>query len=136
MSPEFYGKDLQFIFAGTGGSINMSEYQRGASFSPTGKIDVNTTGSAGAETRQVGVKDYTVSYKGLWQTVGTAIEALVAFGELGTVTLGPEGTATGMRKYTLPVISQGPQVNLVYDGLTELNVAFVGNGTPTYGQYT
>ena len=132
---EFYGKNLQFIFSGTGGSINMSEYQRGASFSPSGKIDVNTTGTAGAETRQVGVKDYTVTYKGLWQSVGTAIEALIAFGEIGTVYLGPEGTAQGMRKYTLPVISQGPQVNLAYDGLTELGCSFVGNGTPTYGAY-
>jgi len=132
---EFYGKDLEFIFAGTGGSINMSEYQRGASFNPSGKIDVNTTGAAGAETRQVGVKDYTASYRGLWQGGGTALEVLIAFGETGTITLGPEGTATGMRKYTLPVISQGPQVQLAYDGLTEINCNFVGNGTPTYGQY-
>jgi hypothetical protein len=132
---EFFGRDLQFIFAGTGGSINMSEYQRGASFNPTGKIDAVTTGSALAETRMVGVKDFTASYKGLWQSVGTAIEALIAFGEVGTVFLGPEGTATGMRKYTLPVISQGPQVNTVYDGVTELNCSFVGNGTPTYGAY-
>jgi hypothetical protein len=131
---EFYGKDLQFTFNGTGGTANLSEYQRGASFSPSGKIDVNTTGAAGAETRQVGIKDFTVSYRGLWQSVGTAIEALLAFGEAGTVYLAPEGTATGARKYTLPVISQGPQVNLAYDGLTELNISFVGNGTVTYGQ--
>lgn len=131
---EFYGKDLQFTFNGTGGTVDMSEYQRGASFSPTGKIDVNTTGSAAAESRQVGVKDFTVTYKGLWQSVGTAVEALLAFGEMGTVYLAPEGTGTGKRLYTLPVISQGPQVNLAYDGLTELNITFVGNGTVTYGQ--
>jgi len=131
---EFYGANLQFTFNGTGGTADLSEYQRGASFSPSGKIDVNTTGPAGAETRQVGVKDFTVTYKGLWQTTGTAIEALLKFGSSGTVYLAPEGTATGARYYTLPVISQGPQVNLAYDGLTELSVSFVGNGTPTYGQ--
>lgn len=133
---EFYGKDLNFTFNGESGSVNMTEYQRGASFSPSGKIDVNTTGSAQAESRQVGVLDFTASYKGLWQgTAGTAVEMSLAVGVLGTIYMGPEGTATGMRKYTLPVISQGPQVNLVYDGLTELNIAFVGNGSPTYGQY-
>jgi hypothetical protein len=133
---EFYGKDLIFSFAGTGGSIDLSEYQRGASFSPSGKIDVNTTGAATYEGRQVGVKDFTASYKGLAQA-GTAggAEVLMAFGELGTVRLGPEGTAAGKRLYILPVISQGCQINLQYDGLTELNVSFVGNGTPTYSNY-
>lgn len=135
---EFYGKDLNFQWIGTAGTLDMSEYQRGASFSPSGKIDVNTTGAAGYETRQVGVKDFTASYRGLWQagTAGTAtttMENTLRFGEIGTVILSPEGTAAGQRKYTLPVISQGPQVNLAYDGLTEINISFLGNGTVTYG---
>lgn len=137
---EYYGKDLEFLWKGTAGTLDMSEYSRGASFSPSVKIDVNTTGSAAYETRQVGVKDFTASYKGLQQTgtLGTATTILdytLRFGEVGTIYLGPEGTASGMRRYTLPVISQGPQVNLVYDGLTEINIAFVGNGTVTYGAY-
>ena len=137
---EFYGKDLEFQWVGTAGTLDMSEYQRGASYSPTGRIDVNTTGNAGYETRQVGVKDFTVTYQGLWQggTAGTAdgtMENTLRFGEIGTIYLGPEGTATGMRKYTLPVVSQGAQVNLQYDALTEVNCSFVGNGTATYGQY-
>ncbi len=137
---EFYGKDLQFQWIGTAGTLDISEYQRGASFLPSGKIDVNTTGAAGYETRQVGVKDFNASYKGLWQTgtAGTAtttLENTMRFGEVGTVILGPEGTATGMRKYTLPVISQGAQLALQYDALTEINIAFVGNGTVTYGAY-
>ena len=136
---EFYGKDLQFTWNSAAGSIDASEYQRGASFSPTGKIDVNTTGSATYEGRQVGVKDFTVSYKGLWQadataTLATDIENLWTFGALGTIYLMPEGTATGARKYTLPVISQGVQLNAQYDALTEINCSFVGNGTVTYGQ--
>ena len=137
---EFYGKDLQFLWVGTAGTLDISEYQRGASFSPTGKIDVNTTGAAGYETRQVGVKDFSVTFQGLWQnstsaTATTSMENTMRFGESGTVILGPEGTATGMRKYTLPVISEGPQLNLQYDSLTEVNISFTGNGTVTYGEY-
>ncbi len=137
---EFFGKDLVFQWVGTAGTLDISEYQRGAAFSPSGKIDVNTTGAAGYETRQVGVKDFTASYKGLWQsgtagTAATTMENTLRFGEIGTVYLGPEGTATGNRKYTLTVISQGPQVSLQYDALTEVNIAFVGNGTVTYGAY-
>jgi hypothetical protein len=116
----------------------LSEFQRGASFNPSGNIVVNTTGAAGYETRQVGVKDFTASFKGLWQsgtagTAATTMENTLRFGESGTVLLSPEGTAAGMRKYTLPCISQGPQVNSQYDALTEVNISFVGNGTALYG---
>jgi len=136
---EFYGKDLQFTWNSAAGSIDASEYQRGASFSPTGKVDVNTTGAAGYETRQVGVKDFAVTYNGLWQggtpaTAATTLENLWQFGQSGTIYLAPEGTATGARLYTLPVISEGVQVNLQYDGLTEVNCSFVGNGTVSYGE--
>jgi hypothetical protein len=134
---EFYGSGLVFQWVGTAGTLDMSEYQRGATFNPTGKIDVNTTGAAGYETRMVGVTDFTASYKGLWQsgtagTAATTMENTLRFGEAGTVYMYPEGTAAGKRKYTLPCISQGPQVNTQYDALTEINIAFVGNGTALY----
>lgn len=137
---EFLGKDLQFQWVGTAGTLDMSEYQRGVTFSPTVAIHDVTTGAATYNTKMIGLKDFTVSYKGLWQsgTAGTAtttMENTLKAGEGGTIYLGPEGTATGMRKYTLPVISQGPQVNLQYDALTEINISFDGNGTVTYGAY-
>ena len=137
---EFYGRNMVFQWIGTAGTLDMSEYSRGASFLPSGKIDTNTTGAAGYETRQVGVLDFTASYKGLWQTgtagtAATAIRNTLRFGETGTVILAPEGTAAGQDKYTLPCISQGLQTNLQYDTLTEINVSFVGNGTAIYGAY-
>ena len=135
---EFYGANLDFIWSGTAGSLSMSEYQRGATFSPSVQLDDNTTGAAGYRTKSVGLKDFTVSYKGLAQSSGSAgsatyIENTLRSGEVGTVYLSPEGTAGGTRRYTLPVVSQGLQQNLVYDALTELNVSFEGNGTVTYG---
>jgi len=131
---EFYGKDLVFTWNGPGGSVNMTEYQRGVSFSPSAQIDDNTTGSATYRTKSVGPKDFSVSYKGLWQGGGgTALEDSMRAGSVGTIVFQPEGTAVGGRKYTFPAISQGLQVNAVYDGLTELNVTFDGNGTITYG---
>lgn len=135
---EFFGKDLDFQWIGTAGTLSLSEFQRGATFTPSGNIAVNTTGAAGYETRQVGTKDFTASFKGLWQagTAGTAtttMENTLRFGESGTILLSPEGTATGTRKYTLPVISEGCVLNTQYDQLVEVNINFVGNGTVTYG---
>ena len=129
---EFFGSGLVFLWSGTGGTTNMSEYARSASFAPTGKIDDNTTGAATYKTHQTGVTDFTVTYKGLHQNKGTAVEDTLELGAVGTVYLSPEGTATGMRKYSLPCISQGPQVNTQYDQLTELVVNFTGNGTIGY----
>ena len=131
---EFYGRDLVFTWNSPGGSANMSEYQRGVSFSPSAQIDDNTTGSATYKTKNVGIKDFTVTYKGLWQaSAGTALEDALQAGQSGTIVFMPEGTAVGTRKYTLLAISQGLQVNQVYDALSELNVSFDGNGTITYG---
>lgn len=134
---EFYGKDLKFTWNGPGGSVDMSEYQRGVTFSPSAQIDDNTTGAAGYKTKSVGLKDFTVSYKGLQQSSGTSggttLEDTLQAGQSGTIVFQPEGTATGARKYTFPAISQGLQVNQVYDALSELNVSFDGNGTITYG---
>ena len=131
---EFYGKDLVFTWNSPGGSANMSEYQRGVSFSPSAQMDDNTTGSATYRTKSVGPKDFTVTYKGLWQAAaGTALEDALQAGQSGTIVFQPEGTAVGSRKYTFLAISQGLQVNQVYDALSELNVSFDGNGTITYG---
>ena len=134
---EFYGKDLVFTWNSSGGSANMSEYQRGVSFSPSAQIDDNTTGSATYRTKNSGLKDFTVTYKGLTQaSAGTTLEDALRAGLSGTIVFQPEGTAIGTRKYTFPAISQGLQVNQVYDALSELNVSFDGNGTITYGAST
>jgi len=137
---EFFGSGLVVQWIGTAGTLDCSEWARGASFTPSGNIQVNTTGAAGYETRQVGVKDFNASFKGLWQsgTAGTAVTAVrntLRFGEIGTLIMAPEGTATGKDKYTLPVISQGCPVVTQYDALTEFNVSFLGNGTIGYDAY-
>jgi hypothetical protein len=129
---EFYGKDLVFEWIGSGGSIDLSEYQRGVTFNPGGEIVTYTTQGKEYETRLPGRYDFTASYKGLMQSMGTAAEALLMYGEIGTIYLYPEGKATGKREYILPCISQGPQVNVQYDNLTELMINFVGANEAYY----
>jgi hypothetical protein len=141
---EFYGSGAYFVFNGTAGTANqidMSEYQRSITFSPAADMAVVTTGAATAETRMVGLKDFTVTYKGLMQagtgvaTAAMQLENQLAWGKTGTIKFSPElaGTGSGYRLYTLPVISQGLQQNWQYDSVVELSVDFVGNGTITYG---
>jgi hypothetical protein len=136
--PEFYGSALIVQWVGTGGTIDISADYRNLSFSPTIQMDDKSTGSETVKTYLTGQKDYTVTYKGLYQTgtagIGSATEDALGEGKVGTVYCYPLGSAaTPNRKYTFPVISQGIQQNWVYNALTELNVSFQGNGTITYG---
>jgi len=135
---EFYGSALIVQWVGTGGTIDLSADFRTVTFSPSVQMDDNSTGSATVKTYSTGQKDFTVSYKGLYQTgtagVGSATEDALAPGQVGTIYCYPLGSAaTPNRKYTFPVISQGIQQNFVYNALTELNCSFQGNGVITYG---
>ena len=135
---EFYGSALVVQWVGTGGTIDISADFRNVTYSPTIQMDDKSTGSESVKTYLTGQKDFTVTYKGLYQTgtagIGSATEDALAAGQVGTVYCYPLGSAaTPNRKYTWPVISQGIQQQWIYNALTELNCSFQGNGTPTLG---
>jgi hypothetical protein len=136
--PEFYGSALVINFNGTGGSIDLTADQRAVTFSPSIQMDDVSTGSQGAKTYLTGQKDFTVSYKGLYQSgtaaLGASLEDKLGVGVYGTLSVWPLGSAVaGNRIYTMPVISQGVQQSWAYAGITEINCSFQGNGTVTYG---
>jgi hypothetical protein len=137
--PEFYGNALIVQFAGTGGTTDLSADQRVVTFSPSIQMDDKSTGSEGAKSYVTRQTDFSVTLKSLYQSgtagVGSALEDTLAPGQAGTIYCWPQGSATGTanRKYTWPVISQGVQQNWQYTTLVELNCAFQGNGTWTFG---
>lgn len=49
-------------------------------------------------------------------------------GDLGTVIWGPEGTATGFRKRTLPALLKGKKFDSPYDGAVTWELSFDSNG--------
>ena len=135
---EFYGSALVVNFNGTGGSIDLTADFRSVSFSPTIQMDDRTAGADTVKMYLTGQKDFTVTYKGLYQTgtaaLGASLEDKLNIGVYGTLLIWPLGsTVAGNRIYTMPVISQGVQQSWAYAGLTEVNCSFQGNGTITYG---
>ena len=68
---EFYGSALCVNFNGTGGSIDLTADFRQVTFTPTIQMDDKSTGAEVYKTYLTGQKDFTVSYKGLYQS-GTA----------------------------------------------------------------
>lgn len=138
MTTEFYGSSLVVTWNGPSGSADLTADQRSVTFSPTVQMDDKSTGAESYKSYMTGLKDFTASYKGMYQT-GTAalnasLEDKLAPGSIGTLYMWPLGSSVaGNRIYTMPVISQGIQQAWSYAGLTELNCSFQGNGTVTYG---
>lgn len=133
---EFTGQNLYVQWnAGSAGTIDLSGDYRTVSWNPSiGMVDA-TAGSDPFKSYLATQKDTTVSYGGVFQTAGTGTENALLTGQYGTLTIGPEGTAAGKRKYTLPAYSQGGKFNFSYSDVVELACDFQGNGTATYGTF-
>jgi hypothetical protein len=97
--------------------------------------------SAGTETAKsyiTGQKDFTAQYSGLYQANGTASAGTASYssafgiGQVGTVVVQSEGTATGKPKWTFPVFcTSDPVTSLAYAELIMVNIAWQGNGAYT-----
>lgn len=130
---EFTGSACVTKFVTTAGTADLSADQRGANWNPSVDFAEATAGSDAYKVFLATVKDTSASVTGVLQSAGTAVEDICAAGAFGTLTIQPEGTATGKRKYTLPCFSQGMQTQFPYADTCEFSVDFKGSGAPTVG---
>lgn len=127
--PEFTGKDMVINWVWSGGTLSLTSDQHSFTYTPSVKKFQTRTGNEAAETYQFGATDFTAQYDGLAQTGGTAINAALAIGVAGTLTVAPEGTASGKPKYVFPCISdKDPVTAWNFDDLTHINASWQGNG--------
>ena len=86
--------------------------------------------SAGQDT-QVGrlptLKDATADIELVNAAGGTALYAAMNAGQAGTLIIGPEGTATGKRKITLPAYSDGAKYAHPYADVATITNSFSGS---------
>lgn len=130
---EFTGSACVTKFVTTAGTADLSADARSTNYSPSVDFAETQAGSDTHKTRLVTLKDTTASVSGVLQSAGTAVEDICAEGNFGTLTIQPEGTAAGKRKYTLPCFSQGMQTQFPYADTCEFSVDFLGSGAPTRG---
>lgn len=127
----------------SGGTITMSAEQRKVDVSPTVERYDATAGPSANKERIVGVGDCTITWDGVAEDANTALLSGTAYatalkaGNVGTVIVGPYGTATGSLKYTMPAICLGAQLTLPYADVAELSVAWENNTSAglTTGNY-
>jgi hypothetical protein len=132
---EFSGSALVTTWVHSGGTATLTGDHRTVTITPTIGLAKATAGSDADEQYLATVKDATVNWSGVVQAGGTALEDALIEGKSGTLIVGPEGTATGKRKYTIPAISMGPKMNFPFSDTSEMSVDFQKSGALTRGVY-
>jgi hypothetical protein len=135
---QFLGSALIVQWVNASGTTNIqADYQK---FSEKTTIDLVEV-TAGADPTKVflpSFKDYTLNISGFMEqggTVGALNGTALAEGNIGTLFVGPEGTATTKPKRTYPVISQGITYNHSFNAATEYSIDFQGWGSRVDGTF-
>jgi hypothetical protein len=133
--PEFIsGPTMVLGFAGTAGTTALAADYRTCTWTPTVAYAESSAGSDTHVGRLTALKDSTAAVTLVAQaTTGTALIAPLAAGVFGTLTIQPEGTATGRRKITQPAYSDGPVIEFPYNDICVISCGFTGSGAFTDG---
>ena len=104
---------------------------RACTWTPTVAYVDSSAGSDTHITRLAALKDSTCAITLVGQTAGTAMATALAVGNVGTLTIQPEGTASGKRKIIMPAICDGAVMEFPYAEIVAISVGFTGNGAFT-----
>lgn len=131
--PEFSGSALVMSWIWPGGTVTLNADYRKCNLSPSVDTIETSAGSDARHGRLATLKDMAANIELVAQTGGTAVLAALAEGVVGTLIVGPEGTATNKPKTTFSAISMGAQQQYAYADVSILTCDFQGDGT-TYTQ--
>ena len=131
MTEEFTGKDMYIAWVHSGGTVVLSSDYRTAAYTPTVDLVDASAGNDTHKTYLVALKDGKFAVTFLGQTDGETDISGLAEGTGGTLMVGPQGSASGKPKRTIPAISMGAQRNYPYNEIVEINVEFQQNGERT-----
>lgn len=129
------GQNTSISWVWSGGTVSLDTDYRSANYDTTIEMYDQTAGADQYKTYITGVKDGSFSYGGVFQSGGTAIVAALERGNSGTIIYGPEGTAVGKEKITIPAISKGAKRNNPFNNLIEISCDFQQNGAEVRGAF-
>jgi hypothetical protein len=136
---EFYGAGASIQWIYSGGTATLSGNYRQLSYKPSIALLDITAGNDATNLYLAAQKDGSADLSGLEDTGGTIgnVSGTLALveGTSGTLVIGPEGTATGKPKKTIPAICMGIQENVQYKAPTEFSVTFQQNGLRVDGTF-
>lgn len=132
----FSGSAVVVQWIWSGGTVTLSGDTRSCTITPSGN-SYDTTSAGDTRIRRLsGRGDVSIAWEGIANVGGTAALAAFAYGNVGTVIVGPEGTATNKPKTTASAICQGATQSIPYADIATLSVSWEGDGTTfTQGAY-
>lgn len=121
----FAGSAMYLGWVYSGGTVQLETDFRTFSWTPTlNFIDA----TAGADTYEELLASYgtgvEIPVTMVLQADGTALLTALTRQTAGTLVYGPEGTATGKVKYSIPATSSGPQFSQPFDDIVEITANF------------
>ena len=124
------GKDAYISWASSAGTINLATDYRSVSIKENTDTAETTAGADTHKTYLPTIKSATIDYSGLFPagSAGTALYAALAAGVQGTLTVAPEGTATGKLSKAYTAISMGATFDTPYADVVTVNCTFQSNG--------
>lgn len=133
----YLGRNLSIVWtAATGGTITMTADSRSVSYAPEVDLVEDTAGPDTAKTYLASVKSGKADFSGVDQSGSMAVWSTALLeGQSGTLVIGPEGTATGKQKMTIPAICMGANLTWPYNDICELAVSWQQNGARTDGVF-
>jgi hypothetical protein len=129
---EYAGSALSLVWVYSGGTVSLAGDFRTFTSSPQTDLYEQTAGSDQYKTYIAGVRTLTCDVSLVAQADGTVLVTALREATPGTLTVGPEGTATGKIKEIYPCFSMGIVRNQPYNNVVEYNVTFQMNGQPSY----
>ena len=132
---EYSGSALYVSWIYTSGTAVFSADYRTLTDSVEGNV---IDASAGSDPYQVviaGIQNGKVALTYVDQAGGTANLYACDFGVQGTLIYGPEGTASGKPKRTIPAMALGWSRQMQYSNVPEVTVNWQYTGAPTKGAY-
>ena len=125
---EITGNNLVANWVYSGGTVALNTDFRTLSINPNIDLAETTAGADTDKTYIPTIKDATIEWSGLYQSAGTALVRALEAGTNGTLTVYPEGTASGKQKDIYPAIAMGAKINVPYADVVEISCTFQKNG--------
>lgn len=128
----FSGSAMYLAWVWTSGTVTLHGDFRQFDWTPTLSLIDSTAGSDTFREYIGGIGEGgDISLSTVLQTGSTALITALARGNAGTILYGPEGTATGKPKSTIPAISKGPAYSQPYDDIVEFKVSWQQSAAET-----
>lgn len=133
--PAYSGSALYIQWVYSGGTVVFNTDFKTFNHTPSISLYEETAGADAHVAFVNGVKSDQMALTYIDQAAGTAAMTSLAEGTSGTLTWGPEGTATGKRKFTIAAIAMGAQLTQPYNNVVEISTTWTGNGSRTGSTY-